>query len=298
MSSLTNHTVSSILKNPYLNDKFVVARGWENLPDISGDLDLFVRFSDWAIFEKQFGFIAKLQGWDELVLDCSWASGFDYSRILVFYFRMKDGSECLQVDLFNGYSVLGCGYLKADEILRTRESHEGIFIPSTKYFKELREFQIYRHLNWFRDSQNHRVLHHIVYFKIDKAQNSKLKLRIAIKRLRILALSVIFLKKVNILDRLIYYKNVVNRFRHDAVYAGDKNRKVWITATELLLRNKYVRDSLIIDKVNLLNILNVLRVIERNGVLIILNQEDFPSIDVEYAVQALTKLKLNQRYCQ
>lgn len=295
MNWRSSNTVNSILDNFYLSKKFVVGRGWEKLPKIDGDLDLYVNYADWPLFEKELGLIAELYDWDELIVDYSWAKGFDYSLILVFYFRMQDGSECLQVDLFNGYSVLGCGYLNAKDILEEAQSYNGILIPSSRHFKELREFQIFRHLNWFRHSHNHRVIVHLDFFKIDKALNSRLKLRIAFKRIRIVFLTFFSFKKINIFDRLVYYRNVLKRFKSDAIIDGEKNRRVWMYASEQLLRNKYARDCLITEGISLRNIRRALSVIERNGLLIVLSQRDVPEIDSKEAIKALTKLKLNQR---
>jgi hypothetical protein len=116
-SKKTNDTVIELIKKLNISkSKYCIARNYDYYPVIDNDLDLFFN-DDIRVFRKIARDCAGNNEWDYLVESKRWHSLTKESCVYVFIFLTKDGSRRLQVDLFQGFSLLGAALIDAEKII-------------------------------------------------------------------------------------------------------------------------------------------------------------------------------------
>jgi hypothetical protein len=276
--SKTTETVVALLDQLGENKiDYVIARNWDEIPEINGDLDLFINFKSLNDVKKILSELKLIFKWDQLISDESWFFGDKSDSIFVSYFRQKDFSECFQIDLFFGYSIYGMPYYNSRYILSNKLKEKNYFIIKNNLYQEMRFLQLYGYLSFLNKKPNIKTKRYIqeLFAAQNKFQNfsqKQIKIVILKKRLFFILKNIVCnpIKFIfGFIRRLNYYTRVVKKIRK-SVFIVKKEGDLEIKKIgQMLIKNKYIRDSIIIEKYNLFNIIKLLRVIERNGFVVI-----------------------------
>lgn len=293
----TPKSVSLLIEELNQNDlEYSLARNWKKIPNIDGDLDLFVSYNQLEIFKEIFSKIKKKVGWDKLIVDYSWYFENKADSILVFYFKQLDNEECLQIDLFFGYSIMGLPFFKSDCLTENRQKFKNFYILKNDLYLELRLFQLYGYLNFSFNKPSKKTLIYLdeikYNFSLENYSQFRLKMYILFLRLK-------FVVKNFFVDPFIFFSGIFRRFKYYVRIMKKINssiffiNKMYQNDTKLLmkkkLKNKYFRNYLLINKFNPLLLIKVFKVVERNGIVVI-----FINNDKVFDFQDLFRLKKYQ----
>jgi hypothetical protein len=276
--SKTTETVIVLLDQLAENKiDYVIARNWDEIPEINGDLDLFINFKNLNDVKKILIDLKKIFKWDQLISDESWFFGDKSDSIFVSYFRQKDFSECFQIDLFFGYSIYGMPYYDSRYILSNKIKEKNYFIIKNNLYQEMRFLQLYGYLSFLNkkpSTKTKRYIQELLSAK-NKFQNfsqKQIKIVILKKRLFFILKNIIYnpIKfTFGFIRRLNYYTRVLKKVRKSIFIVKKESDSEMKKTGKILIKNKYIRDYIIIEKYNLFNIIKLLRVIERNGFAVI-----------------------------
>ena len=276
--SKTTETVVAFLEQLAENEiDYVIARNWKKLPEINGDLDLFINFQNLNDVRKILIELKLIFKWDQLISDKSWFFGDKSDSIFVSYFRQKDYSECFQIDLFFGYSIYGISYYDSKYILANKLKENNYFILKNNLYEEMRFLQLYGYLSFLNKKPNIKTQNYIQELLVAKNEfenfsQKKIKLFIFKKRLFFILKNIIS-NPINFIygfiRRLIYYARVFKKIRKSIFIVKKKDDSEIKTLAIKLIKNKFIRDYIIIEKYNLFNLIKLLGVVERNGLVVV-----------------------------
>jgi hypothetical protein len=113
------------------NIPYAIMRNYEQFPQIGHDLDLVARKEDIEAIRALFKQIANEHHWDFLS-ECSHRTGSSsrHHTIEIFQFYRRTPMECLQVDIFHGFVILGLEYVSEGELLENRVRE-----PQGRYYR-------------------------------------------------------------------------------------------------------------------------------------------------------------------
>ena len=238
---------------------------------------MFINFKSLNDVKKILSELKLIFKWDQLISDESWFFGDKSDSIFVSYFRQKDFSECFQIDLFFGYSIYGMPYYNSRYILSNKLKEKNYFIIKNNLYQEMRFLQLYGYLSFLNKKPNIKTKRYIqeLFAAQNKFQNfsqKQIKIVILKKRLFFILKNIVCnpIKFIfGFIRRLNYYTRVVKKIRK-SIFIVKKEGDLEIKKIgQMLIKNKYIRDYIIIEKYNLFNIIKLLRVIERNGFAVI-----------------------------
>ena len=299
--SKTTETVVALLDQLAQNKiDYVIARNWNNIPDIDGDLDLFINYNSLKDLKKILYKLKLIFNWDQLITDESWFYGEKSDSILVSYFRQKDFSECFQIDLFFGYSIYGISYFDSRYILSNKIKEKNYFILNNNFYQEIRLLQLYGYLSFFNKKISAKAKNYIEELSLTKNEfqnfsQKQIKIIILKKRLFFILKNVIcnpiefmfgFIRRIN------YYNRVINKTLK-SIFIVKKEFNLEISSLgEKLIDKKYIRDYLIIENFNLFKIIKIFKIIERNGFVVIISKYGREYCEVNF----LNKKKYQKEY--